>query len=224
MIDTSRSQEALSAPNRNVGGFELPAPGLWDIPSGWASIEISVPRIFGSSLRTGMRLKQGTIAIADEPTHSTAQLSLDASSLRTGDGARDRYLHEVLDTGRYATIPVRIASLEHRVGPNWKADGWITVGEVSTPIELDITYHGLVRHGSAAHFSARANVPLRSILTGSNRVKSRFLSTRHLRIAIEVHAAPFRAPNLSSIECFRTPRMRSKHSDGLLGGDRPLSG
>lgn len=193
MIGTSRTEEALSTPNRNVGGFELPAPGLWDIPSGWASIEISVPRIFGSSLRTSVRLKQGTIAIADDPTHSTAQLSLDASSLRTGAGARDRYLHEVLDTGRYTTIPVRIATLEHRAGPNWKADGWITVGAVSTPIELDITYHGLLRHGSAAHFSARANVPLRPILAGNNRVRSRFLSSRHLRIAMEVHAEPVRA-------------------------------
>jgi polyisoprenoid-binding protein YceI len=194
MINTTRTDEAMSTPNRNVGGFELPAPGLWNIPSGWANIEVSVPRVFGSSLRMRMRLKQGMIAIADDPTHSTAQLSLDAASLQTGDSARDRYLHdEVLNTDRYATIPVRIATLEHCVGPNWKADGWITVGGVSMPIELDITYRGLLRDGAAARFSARANVPLRPVLDGSTRLRSRFLAGRHLRITIEVHAEPVRA-------------------------------
>lgn len=184
----------MSTLSRNVGGFELPKPGLWDIPSGWANIEISVPRIFGSNLRTRMRLKQGTIAIADDPTHSTAHLSLDAASLRTGDSARDRYLHdEVLNAGRYATIPVRIATLEHCFGPNWKADGWITVGGVSIPIGLHITYLGLLRHGTAAHFSARAKVPLRPILANSNGLRNRFLAGRHLRITIEVHAEPVRA-------------------------------
>jgi len=88
---------------------------------------------------------------------------------------------------------VRIATLEHCVGPNWKADGWITLGGVSIPMELDITYEGLIRHGSAARFSARANVPLRPFLAGSTGLRNRFLANRHLRIAIEVHAAPLRA-------------------------------
>ena len=49
-------------------------------------------------------------------------------------------------------------TLQHCVGPNWKADGWITVGGVSTPIELDITYRGLLSQGAAARFSARITI------------------------------------------------------------------
>ena len=112
-----------------------------------------------------MRLKQGMIAIADNPTHSTANLSLDATSLRTGHPARDRYLRdEVLQTDRYSTIPVRIATIEHCVGPHWKADGWITVGGISTAMELDLTYEGSRRGGSIATFSAQGDIPLRGIL------------------------------------------------------------
>jgi polyisoprenoid-binding protein YceI len=194
MTDTSRTDEAMSVHNRNVGGFELPRAGLWNIPSGWADIRISAPRILGSNLRTRMRLKQGTIAIADDPTHSTADISLDAAGPWTGDSARDRYLHdEVLNTGRYATIPVHVAAIQHCVGPNWKADGSITISGVSVPIMVHITYNGLRRDGAAAHFSARANVPLRRILPGGNGLRNRFLVGGHLRIAIEVFAEPVRA-------------------------------
>ena len=145
MTDFSSTSHASSDLIRAVDGVQLPAPGLWNIPSGWASIGLSVPKIFGRALRTRVRLKQGMIAIADNPTHSTANLSLNAASLRTGHPARDRYLHdEVLQTDRYSTIPVRIATIEHCAGPHWKADGWITVGGISTAMELDLTYEGRV--------------------------------------------------------------------------------
>jgi len=178
---------------RNVAGVELPAAGLWNIPSGWARIELSLPRMFGPALRTNMRLKQGMIAIADNPRNSTAHLSLDAASLRTGNTARDRYLHgEVLNSGRYAAIPVRIAAIEHSDGPNWNAGGWITIGRVATPMEFAVTYEGVHGRGSAALFRAHGNLALRSILVGSPGLRGRFLANRHLRISLELHAEPVR--------------------------------
>jgi polyisoprenoid-binding protein YceI len=192
---------------RTVDGIELPTPGLWNIPSGWASIELSVPKVLGRALRTRLRLKQGMIAIADDPTHSTANLSLDATSLRTGHPARDRYLHDkVLNTDRYSTIPVRIATIEHCSGPHWKADGWITVGGVSTAMELDLTYGGSYRDGSIATFSAHGNIPLRGILAGRNELRSRLLAGQHIHISVEVHAEPVRA---TAIFPTRAERQRS---------------
>jgi polyisoprenoid-binding protein YceI len=178
---------------RNVAGVEFPAAGLWNIPSGWARIELSLPRVFGRTLRTNMQLKQGMIAIADNPRNSTAHLSLDAASLQTGNIARDRYLHdEVLNSGRYATIPVRVAAIEHCGGSNWKAHGWITVGGVATPIELTVSYEGVHGRGSAVVFRAHANVALRGIMTGSRGLRGRFLAGQNLRISIELHAEPVR--------------------------------
>ena len=209
MTDLSSTSHAPSDLIRTVGGVELPAPGLWNIPSGWASIELSVPKVFGRALRTRLRLKQGMIAIADDPTHSTANLSLDATSLCTGHPARDRYLHDkVLDTDRYSTIPVRIATIEHCDGPHWKADGWITIGGVSTPMELDLTYEGSRRAGSIATFSAHGNIPLRGILAGRNELRSRLLAARHIHINVEVHAEPVRAAAILPIRSER-PRSRA---------------
>jgi polyisoprenoid-binding protein YceI len=208
MTDFSITSHASSDLVRTVDGVELPAPGLWNIPTGWASIELSVPRLFGRALRTRARLMQGMIAIADDPTHSTADLTLDAASLRTGHPARDRYLHnEVLNTDRYSTIPVRIATIEHCDGPHWKADGWITVGGVSTAMELDLTYEGSRRSGSIATFSAHGNIPLRGILAGRNDLRSRLLAARHIQISVEVHAEPVRA---TAIFPARTERPRSR--------------
>jgi polyisoprenoid-binding protein YceI len=172
---------------------EFPAPGLWNLPSGWARIELSLPRIFGRTLRANMSLKQGMIAIADNPRNSTAHLSLDAASLQTGNSARDRYLHdEVLNSGRYATIPVRVAAIEHCGGPTWKAHGWITIAGVATPIELTVAYEGIRGQRAAAVFRAHADVPLRSIMEGSRGMRGRFLAGRQLRISIELHAEPVR--------------------------------
>jgi polyisoprenoid-binding protein YceI len=208
MTDFSSTGPASSNLIRTVDGVELPAAGLWNIPSGWASIELSVPKVFGRALRTRMRLKQGMIAIADDPTHSTANLSLDATSLRTGHPARDRYLHDkVLNSDRYSTIPVRIATIEHCSGPHWKADGWITIGGVSTAMELDLTYEGSYRAGSIATFGAHGNIPLRGILAGRNELRSRLLAGRYIRISIEVHAEPVRATAILPTRAER-PRIR----------------
>jgi polyisoprenoid-binding protein YceI len=188
-----RRARPAAASIRTLQGVELPAPGLWNIPAGWVTIQLSMRRFFGTAVRTHMRLKQGMIAIADDPTHSTVHVSLDADSLRTGHAPWDRFLHErVLDTDRFATIPVRIAAVEHVDGPNWKGCGWVTIRGVAAPIELDIAYDGVFRPGVAARFRANAALPLRSILPGNTGLRGRLLAGKHLRIAIDLHAEPVR--------------------------------
>jgi hypothetical protein len=153
-----------------------------------------VPRLLGTTMRSKIRLKQGMIAIADDPSHSTAHLSLDALSIRTGEEAIDEFLQrDVLDVDRYSTIPVRIASVQHISGPAWTADGWITVRGVTTPIDFDITYEGVFRRGPAAFFRAQASLPLRHILPMNSGLRGRFFAGRTLRVAMEVYAEPVRA-------------------------------
>jgi polyisoprenoid-binding protein YceI len=191
---------------RDFGDVELPAAGLWNIPPGWATIELSVPRLLGTTMRSMIRLKQGMIAIADDPSHSTAHLSLDARSIRTGEHAVDEFLHHaVLDVDRYSTIPVRLANVQHRSGAAWSADGWITVRGIATPVDFDITYEGLFHKGPAASFRAQATLPLSNILPPASGLRGRFFASRTLRIGIEVYAEPVRAT------AERTARRRLPH-------------
>jgi len=197
---------------RAFGDVELPAAGLWNVPPGWTNIELSVPRLLGTTMRSVVRLKQGMIAIADDPSHSTAHLSLDALSIRTGDAAIDEYLHRVvLDVDRYSTIPVRIASVQHQSERDWSADGWITVRGVATPIDFDITYEGVFNKGPAAFFRAQASVPLRNILPMNSGLRGRFFAGRTLRIAIEVYAEPVRAAAERAARA-RLPHVATKSS------------
>jgi len=210
MRDSSSTQRQTHDLIRAFGDVELPAAGLWNIPPGWATIQLSVPRLLGATVRSMIRLKQGMIAIADDPSHSTAHLSLDALSVRTGEEAIDEFVQRhVLDVDRYSTIPVRIASVQHRSAADWKADGWMTVRGVATPMEFDITYEGLSHNGPAAFFRAQATVPLRNILPASSGLRGRFLASRALGIAIEVYAEPVRAT------ADRTARKRVPHLAAL---------
>lgn len=173
---------------RTVGAVEMPAAGLWNIAPGWASIELCVPWIFRPAIRAQMRLKQGMIAVADDPTRSTAHFSLDAASLHSGNASRDQFLHdEVLATVRNSTIPVRVAIVEHCGGPNWMARGWITVRGAVIPLELAIAYDGVHRPGSA-RFQAHGTLPVRSILGSNKGLRRRLVAGRRVRIAIELHA------------------------------------
>lgn len=180
---------------RRVDGIELPIAGLWNIPTGWAGVELVVPRPLRSALRATIRLKQGMLALADDPTHSTGHFSLDATSLRTGDPVVDSYLHDdVLDIARCSTIPVHIGTVEHAGGPHWDAHGWITIRGVATPIELAIAYEGIDRPGRSARFRAATTLPLRSLLPVNHGLRGRFLAGRSVRITIDVHAEPVRPP------------------------------
>ena len=176
-----------------VDHLDLPAPGLWNIPTGWAMIELSVPQMLRQSMQAYVRMKQGMIAVADDPTHSTVNCSLDACSLATGNPALDLYLRErVLDIAKYSTIPVRIATVEHIDGPHWNAHGWVTIRGVSIPIELAVTYEGVLGPRSIAHFRAEGTLALRSILPVNHGLRGRFLAGRHLRISIEIYAESLR--------------------------------
>ncbi len=177
----------------NVDQVELPEPGLWNVPAGWALIELSVPRMFRQRIDAHLRMKQGMIAIADDPNHSTANLSLDACTLGTGSPALDLYLRDhVLDIAHYSTIPVRIATVEPCGGPNWKAYGWITIRGVATPIELDVVYEGVSGPSSIAHFRAESTLVLRDILPVNHGIRGRFLAGRRVRISIEIYAESLR--------------------------------
>ncbi len=202
-----------STPTRTVDGVELPAPGLWHIPPGSISIELSVRRMFGAVMRTHVRVKQGLIAIADDPAHSTAHVSLDAISLRTGHAKWDRFIHErLLATSSAATIPMRIGSVEHVAGALWKGRGWFMIRGTATPIELAITYDGVFRPGVAARFRATATLPLRSILPVDSGMRGRVLAGRKLRIAIDLHAEPVRG-SLDSV----SRATRSRHPSATTG-------
>jgi polyisoprenoid-binding protein YceI len=219
MITTHHLRHA-SGLIRKVGGVELPAAGLWNIPSGWAEIEVSLLQVFGPTLRSRISLKQGMIAIADDPAHSTAHLSLDAASLRTGNETIDGYLQEeVLDTRRYSTLPVRIDTVAHRGGSNWVAEGWVTVRGVARPIELAVSYEGVFRHGPAALFRAEASLPLRSVLPGNRGTRRRLLGGRTLRIDIEIHAEPARTSALHA----RLGHARSGHTRSEWRRDAELA-
>lgn len=213
MITTHNLQHAAGL-IRDVGGVELPAAGLWNIPSGWADIEVSVPRVFGPTLRSRISLKQGMIAIADDPAHSTAHLSLDAASLRTGNATIDHYLQEeVLDTHKYSTLPVRIAAAAHRGGSRWVADGCVTVRGVAIPIELAVSYEGVFRHGPAAMFSAEASVPLRRVLPANSGTRGRLLAGRTLRIDIEIHAEPVHTSAILARSRHAQSGQRRRHAE-----------
>lgn len=183
----SSDQRALT---RTIDGVELPAAGLWNVPAGRATVTLAMPRVLDRVIGARIRVRQGTIAIADNPANSTAQFTLEVA-------------------GR-APVPVRVTKIEHRRGSMWTAVGWMTIDDVATPLDFTITYSGVHHRWPAALFRADVTLPLRHLVGGDGGWRARLLGNGAVRAAIEIHAVPMR-PSAS---------VRSLAAAGAVSGRR----
>jgi polyisoprenoid-binding protein YceI len=106
----------------------------------------------------------GTL-ILDEanPTRSSADIRIAASSLNTGVEARDAHLRsaDFFDTETYPSITFRSTSVEHVRGDDYRLTGDLTIRETTRPIVFDATFLGFyasMKGGRRAGIAARTKI------------------------------------------------------------------
>ena len=174
---------------------QLLAPGVWEIDPSHSSVEF-VARHLLSKVRGRFSEFSGTLTIADRPTESSAEVTIDAGSITTGTEDRDTHLRsaDFLDVERYPTLSFRSTAVRAGDEPGrYLVDGDLTIRDVTRPVTLDVEYLGWSDDpwgGKRAGFSATTEITRDDFGASWNVVveSGGLLVGKKVRIELEVEA------------------------------------
>jgi polyisoprenoid-binding protein YceI len=180
---------------RTVNGVTFPVPGIWALDPAHTSVEFQAKHLMVAKVKGHFAGAQGALEIAEDPTRSSAQITIDATTLSTGVGDRDAHLKsaDFLEVDAYPEITFRTSALEHDGGSDWKLRGDLSIHGVTRPVTLETEYNGVGVDpwgGTRAFFSAETKIDREDWgLTWNQALEAGgWLVGKEIRIAIEVEA------------------------------------
>ena len=128
-----------------TGTAAPPAPGTWVIDPSHSSIEAIARHMMVSKVRGRFESFSGTIDVAEEPTDSQIDVSIDAKSINTNEDKRDQHLRseDFLHADEHPQLTFTSARIEHVEGDRYRVIGDLTILGESHPVELDVDYFGV---------------------------------------------------------------------------------
>jgi polyisoprenoid-binding protein YceI len=130
--------------DRAIEGIELPEPGDWQLDPVHTSVEFVARHLMVSKVRGKFTKVSGSIHIAEDPTQSRVEVTIDPASVETGDEGRDAHLRspDFFDVERYPEITFRSTRVEGESPGGFLVHGDLTVHGVTRPVTLEVDYHG----------------------------------------------------------------------------------
>lgn len=134
---------ATPAPTRTVNGTELPQPGTYAIDASHTHVGFTVRHLMVSKVRGQFEKFEGTVVIAEDPTASSVNVTVELDSINTNDEGRDGHLRSAdffnTETNKHLTF----ASTAVRPnGSKWDVDGDVTLNGVTQQITLAVEFEG----------------------------------------------------------------------------------
>lgn len=135
--------ETLQAPVRNVDGATLPAAGTYNLDGSHSHVGFTVKHLMVAKVRGSFNTATATITIADEPTASAVEVSIDASSIDTRDEGRDGHLRsgDFLDVEQFPALTFTSTSVSPK-GDRWEVTGDLTIKDVTKSTVLTVEFEG----------------------------------------------------------------------------------
>jgi polyisoprenoid-binding protein YceI len=136
--------------------------GTWVIDPVHSEIGFSVRHLMVSKIRGRFEKFEGQIVTGDDVLDSQATLSVDLSSINTGNADRDNDLRSsnYFEVDKHPTMTYRSTGLKAD-GDRYVADGELTVKGITNPVPLHVELHGISRDpwgGTRAGLSATGEV------------------------------------------------------------------
>ena len=149
--------------SRTVNGTEYPAVGTYVIDPSHTQLGFAVRHMAVSKVRGRLSKFEGTIDIAEDPVDSKVSLTIDATSVDTGDEARDNHLrtNDFFDVVNHPQWAFTSASIKAEGPTEWKVTGDLTIRGVTKPVTLDVSLEGVVKDPYGNHrvgFSASTTI------------------------------------------------------------------
>jgi polyisoprenoid-binding protein YceI len=147
-------------PTRIRGGFQLPAPGVWEIDPGHADVAFVGRHFMLTKIRGRFTDVRGAISIAADPRDSTVEVTIGMASVESGSAVRDDHLRstDLFDVAHFPEATFRSRSV-YWADMSGTVHGELTIHGVTRPVKLDVDYVGYAAGMAGEHraiFSARA--------------------------------------------------------------------
>jgi polyisoprenoid-binding protein YceI len=132
------AQQATEAPRR-IG----PPAGTWDIDTSHTSLEFVARHIF-TKVRGRFDDFTGSITIAEDPSNSSAEATIQTASVKTFDERRDGHLRspDFFGAENWPVISFRSTAIESLGEDRFRVTGDLTVRDVTRSIDLDAEFVG----------------------------------------------------------------------------------
>ena len=136
--------------------------GTWQIDPSHSSVEFSVRHLMLSKVRGRAASFTGEIHLDEVAHRSSVVVTIETSSITTGDERRDRHVRspDFLDVVNHPTMEFRSTSLS-AAGSYRRVEGELTIRGVTRLVELDVEYQGVGRDlwgATRAGFSATTEI------------------------------------------------------------------
>ncbi len=148
---------------RTIDGVEIPVAGVYDIDPAHSVISFSVRHLMVSKTRGRFNTFSGSVTIAEDPTQSQVDVTIDATSIDTNEAARDGHLKsaDFLDVEQFPQLTFKSTAVTDHHGDTFKLVGDLTVHGVTKSVTLDAVLEGVATSPfgtTAAGFSATTEI------------------------------------------------------------------
>jgi polyisoprenoid-binding protein YceI len=118
--------------------------GVWNIDTSHTTVNFSVRHMMVSKVRGKFATFGGTIVIAEDPTASTLEASVDMASVDTGDAGRDEHLRtsDFFDIQTHPTMTFTSTSITAS-GGDYELTGDLTIRGVTRPVTFELELGGV---------------------------------------------------------------------------------
>ena len=149
--------------SRTVNGVEYPAVGTYDIDPSHTELGFAVRPMAVSKVRGRLSKFSGTLVLAEDPTESKANVTIDATSVDTRDENRDGHLktNDFFDVENHPTWTFVSTAIKPEGPTDFKVDGDLTIRGTTKPVTLDVSLEGVVKDPYGNHrvgFSASTTI------------------------------------------------------------------
>ncbi len=130
---------------RTFEGVELPEPGVFDLDVAHSEVGFSVRHLMVSKTRGRFGTFSGTVVVAEDPYQSTVEVTIDPTSISTGDPKRDEHLRsaDFFDVEAHPEITFRSTRVADHHGDRFRLEGDLTVHGVTRPVVLEAVLEGI---------------------------------------------------------------------------------
>lgn len=118
--------------------------GTWQVEPAHSAANFSARHLGLSKVRGRFDKVEGTLEIADDPSGSSVDVRIDATSIVTNQPDRDAHLRspDFLDVENHPYLEFRSTRIDRDEDGAWRVDGDLTIRGTTRPVTLDVEYLG----------------------------------------------------------------------------------